>query len=616
MPDIIKLLPDTVANQIAAGEVVNRPASVVKEMVENAVDAGAWSVTVQYRGGGKELVRVVDDGKGMSPVDARLAFDKHATSKITKIEDVYALHTFGFRGEALASIAAIAHVELTTRRTEDELGTRIAIEGSRFQSQEPCAAPVGSQFTVRNLFYNVPARRRALDKSTTEHRHIAEEFRRVALCHPEISFALYGEDAPIYNLQPSNLRQRIAGLAGKGMANNLLEVETETSIVKITGFTGRPSAARQKNNEQYLFVNGRFFKSPYLHKAILQAYEKLIPAGVQPSYFIYFEVDPDRIDVNIHPQKIEVKFEDGPAVWQILAASVREALAKTGAVSFMDFDDERPVEIPVAPRGGAAIQEPPSTTRRDYNPFASHENKGLRSVASISDFAVPYERLSEGSREDTLARFDESVLDFIEGCGDAQPRLLSDEETDGAFFKGALPLNGGYVATARGGELTVIDLRRAKEAILYERYLLMLRNESSVSQKLLFPEVMVFSTDDASLMRENYEDFALLGFEFIFRDGNGVEITGIPADFTAQEIQPLIYDMIDSLRDETACPEQTRREHLAAVLARGGGRVRNFSQGEITAVLESLSDGGRYNYTPDGRPVMAEITMQEIKSLF
>ncbi len=281
MADKIKLLPDTVANQIAAGEVVNRPASVVKEMMENAVDAGARSVTVSYRNSGKELIRIIDDGEGMSPIDARLAFDKHATSKITGIDDVYRLHTFGFRGEALASIAAIAHVELLTRRQDDELGTRLIIEGSRFQCQEMAVAPVGSQFSVKNLFFNVPARRRVLETSTTEHRHIAEEFRRVALTHPEIAFALYGEDAPVYNLPVSNLRQRIVGLIGKSIANNLLEVQTDTSIVKIYGFTGRPSGSRQSNREQYLFVNGRYFKSPYFHKAIMQAYEKLIPQGTQ-----------------------------------------------------------------------------------------------------------------------------------------------------------------------------------------------------------------------------------------------------------------------------------------------------------------------------------------------
>lgn len=614
MSDKIRLLPDTVANQIAAGEVVNRPASVVKEMMENSVDAGASSVTVQYRGGGKELIRVVDDGEGMSPVDARLAFDKHATSKISRIEDVYSLFTFGFRGEALASIAAIAHVELVTRQKDEELGTKIIVEGSRFQCQEVCAAPAGSQFSVRNIFFNVPARRRVLEKSTTEHRHIAEEFRRVALCHPEMSFALHGEDALIYDLRPSNLKQRIVGLIGKGISNNLLEVDTDTSIVRIKGFIGRPSASKQTNREQYMFVNGRFFRSQYFHKAVMQAYEKLIPAGTQPSYFLYFDMDPDKIDVNIHPQKIEVKFEDGPAVWQILAASAREALAKTGAISFMDFDEEKTVDIPVLPRDGAPLHEPPVATRKDYNPFSTGAKGGGQGVA---DFSRPYGvSLSDLSRDDTLAKFDESVLEFIEGPEPEQGRLVDDGEFGGDMLRGVLPLAGGYVATSRRGELILVDLRRAREAILYERYLMMLRNDSSVSQRLLFPEVMVFSTDDSSLMKEHYDDFALFGFEFIFRDDNRVEITGIPADFSVDEMQSLIYDMIDTLRDRTACPVQTRREHIAAVMARsGGGRGKSFTEGEITAIMESLSDGG-YNYTPDGRPVMAALSAGEIKTRF
>ena len=618
MSDKIRLLPDTVANQIAAGEVVNRPASVVKEMMENAVDAGARSVTVQYRSGGKELIRIIDDGEGMSPVDARLAFDKHATSKITRIEDVYSLHTFGFRGEALASIAAIANVELVTRRHEEELGVRIIIEGSRFQCQEVCTAPAGSQFSVKNLFYNVPARRRVLEKSTTEHRHIAEEFRRVALCHSEIAFLLYGEDALLYNLQPSNLKQRIVGLIGKGIANNLLEVDTDTSIVKIYGFVGRPSASKQTNREQYMFVNGRFFKSAYFHKAVMQAYEKLIPAGTQPSYFLYFDIDPDKVDVNIHPQKIEVKFEDGPTVWQILAASVKEALAKTGAVSFMDFDEEKSVEIPVLPNNGTGVfKEPPSTTNASYNPFRTEA--GRRSSAAISDFTRPYgDGLSGVSREEALSRFDDSVLEYIEGEEPGQGRLIADDWSDDGLFTGHIPVAGGYVAAGRRGALVLIDLRRAKEAILYERYLMMLRNESSVSQKLLFPEVMVFSADDVALMRENYEDFTSFGFEFVFRDANTVEITGIPADFDTADSQSLIYDMIDNIRDELSVPAEARRERLAAVMARDGGnrKAKVFTGGEMTAIVESLAGGERYNYTPDGRPVIREISAEEIKSLF
>ncbi len=332
MADRIRLLPEVVANQIAAGEVVNRPASVVKEMMENSIDAGATRVQVNFRDGGRDLIQIVDDGCGMSPIDARMAFDRHATSKIAAVEDIYALSTFGFRGEALASIAAVAQVELRTRQEGDDVGTCTEINGGQFVSQTPVMCPVGSQFYVRNLFYNVPARRRFLDKSTTSAAQIRTEFQRVALCNPHIGFELYSNDAPVYTLAASSLAGRIVDVVGRHIKQNLLEVEADTSIARAEGFIGRPAAAKRRNTEQYLFVNGRFFKSAYLTGAILKAYEKLIPENCTPSYFLYLTIDPSRIDVNVHPQKTEVKFADEDAVWQIVNAAVRETLAKTGAV--------------------------------------------------------------------------------------------------------------------------------------------------------------------------------------------------------------------------------------------------------------------------------------------
>ena len=336
MADKIRLLPEVVANQIAAGEVVNRPASVVKEMMENAIDAGATSVKVNFRDGGKDLIQIVDDGCGMSPIDARMAFDRHATSKIGAVEDIYALHTFGFRGEALASIAAVSQVELRTRQAGDEVGTQTEINGGQFAAQNPVMCPVGSQFFVRNLFYNVPARRRFLDKSTTSASQIKAEFQRIALCNPQIAFELYANDAPVYTLQAGSLAGRIVDVVGRHIKQNLLEVEADTSIACIEGYIGRPAAAKKRNTEQYLFVNGRFFKSTYLTSAILKAYEKLIPESCQPSYFLYLTLDPGRIDVNVHPQKTEVKFADEEAVWQIVNAAVRVTLA-VGATMVLTY---------------------------------------------------------------------------------------------------------------------------------------------------------------------------------------------------------------------------------------------------------------------------------------
>mgnify|MGYP000025462170 CR=1 FL=1 len=393
MADRIKLLPEVVANQIAAGEVVNRPSSVVKEMMENAIDAGARSVKVNFRDGGKELIQIVDDGCGMSPIDARMAFDRHATSKITSVDDIYALNTFGFRGEALASIAAVAQVELRTRQEGDEVGTQTEINGGQFAGQTPVMCPVGSQFFVRNLFYNVPARRRFLDKSTTSAAQIKSEFQRVALCNPQIAFELYANDASVYTLGAASLAGRIVDVVGRHIKQNLLEVEADTSIARIEGYIGRPAAAKRRNGEQYLFVNGRYFKSSYLTSAIMKAYEKLIPESSSPSYFLYLTIDPSRIDVNVHPQKTEVKFADEEAVWQIVNAAVRETLAKTGAVPLMDFDREGIVEIPVLTKG-AVYREPKAMSNESYNPFradyASDVSERMPDV-DFSGFDAPYD---------------------------------------------------------------------------------------------------------------------------------------------------------------------------------------------------------------------------------
>lgn len=393
MADRIRLLSEIVANQIAAGEVVEQPASVVKEMMENALDAGARSVRVNYRNGGLELIQIIDNGCGMSPIDARMAFDRHATSKIVSADDIYKLHTFGFRGEALASIAAVAQVELRTRQKEDELGTVTTLNGGKFVAQEPVMCPVGSQFFVRNLFYNVPARRRRFEtRVPASAKQIKDEFQRVALCYPETAFELYANDAPVYSLAAGTLAERIVDVVGRHIKQNLLEVSADTSIASVKGFIGRPSAAKRRSAaEQFLFVNGRFFKSNYLTSALLKAYEKLIPESMQPSFFLYLTVDPGRIDVNIHPHKTEIHFADEQAVWQIINASVRETLAKTGAVPMMDFDRKDTVEIPVLQRG-AVYDEPAALSNADYNPFREEyiDPTAAEPDVAFTGFDVPF----------------------------------------------------------------------------------------------------------------------------------------------------------------------------------------------------------------------------------
>lgn len=633
MADKIKLLPEPVANQIAAGEVVNRPSSVVKELLENALDAGGRNVTVNFRDGGKGLIQVVDDGCGMSEIDARLAFDRHATSKISDVEDIYKLGTFGFRGEALASIASVAEVELRTRQHDRELGTKVEIRGGKFISQEPVSCPEGSQFLIKNLFYNVPARRRFLDKSSTESRHIVTEFQRVALCNPDIAMSLYDSDSLVLKLPPSGLRQRVIGVIGKNIGKNLLDVSAETSIVRITGFAGRPAGAKQTNKEQFLFVNGRFFKSAYFHKAVVSAYDKLIPPNTQPSYFLYLEIDPERIDVNVHPQKTEVKFADGSDMWQIINAAVRESLAKSGAVPPMDFDLDTSVEIPVL-REGVMYREPEIQANPDFNPFERYKDApdpGKR--ADISDFMRDYEAadyrntasasspdydqsihmpgFESGCLEDD---YESSVLEFIEGEDARQARLDIAAEVG---ERPVLPIGSRHFAASDGRNLIVVDILRAHEAVLYNRYMLMLGNESSVSQQLLFPEKMVLSSDDHSLLKEHMADFAAFGFDISASDGNTIEILGLPADFSSSPAEQLVYDLLDELHACGEVDKASRLRRLAGRMATAGAVKRSgrMHTDALQALFAELMESGNTGFTPSGARVMATLSEEQLRKL-
>ena len=671
MADKIILLPEVVANQIAAGEVVNRPSSVVKEMMENAIDAGACSVKVNFRDGGKELIQIVDDGCGMSLIDARMAFDRHATSKIRSVEDIYALHTFGFRGEALASIAAVAQVELRTRQADDEMGTAVEIHGGQFLSQTPVMCPAGSQFFVRNLFFNVPARRRFLEKSTTSATQIKTEFQRVALCYPQVAFELYANDAPILSLPATSLAGRIVDIVGRHMKQNLLEIDADTSIARVAGYVGRPAAAKKRNAEQYLFVNGRYFKSPYLTSAILKAYEKLIPAGEQPSYFLYLTIDPARIDVNVHPQKIEVKFADEEAIWQIVHAAVRETLAKTGAVPLMDFDRAGQVEIPVL-RRGVVYNEPSAMSNENYNPFresyidptapdpnvdftgfdvpydggavadpgsaSRNAAAGLRSAAgrvpglsygddtafdefeSASDFA-PEQASAPGSPAGDAETFEiasealagGSMLDFIpSGADPVQQRLEVGLHPE---FSDPLPLGNGYLAALLDGRFVVVDIRRARERLLYEEYLRMLGCGKAVSQQLLFPESLTLSSEEYALLEEHAVEFAALGFDIDCCGEGNIEVKGTPADLPSEGIDRLVFDLLQAFRTPLSAADM-RREQLATLLARSAARTtpRSISREEAAALLAQLAGADNMSFSPSGKAILVEITPEELRS--
>lgn len=614
MSDKIKLLPEIVANQIKAGEVVAYPSSAVKEMMENAVDAGADKITVNFRNGGRDLIQIVDNGCGMSPNDARMAFECHATSKISSVEDIYALHTFGFRGEALAAIAAVSQVELLSRQSDSEIGTQTIVNGGEFVSQKPVATPVGSQFLVRNIFYNTPARRKFIDNK--EFKLVADiknEFRRVALCHPEVEMELLNDGAPIYALPKSNLAERIVRTIGASVKNNLLEVGVETTIASISGFVGKPSSARLRGGEQYMFVNGRFFKSPYLNKAILKAYEKLIPEGNIPSFFIYITVEADRVDVNVHAQKTEVKFADAEAVWQILNAAVRETLAKTGAVPLLDFDNESSIEIPVATRG-VVYDEPRATTRDYYDPFASDNGpRDLSAEAKPYGMAPNSDFDSASAADDFILPSDDEEFEYIESGEEATQQNLgmNAPESDGPDV---MLVDRRYAMFRSNGRLYAADLVRARERVMYDSYMAMLGSSSSASQQLLFPETLTVSNDEYAILEEYSVDFAALGFDMEFVGDCTVCVRGIPADASDEKIDELVYDMIRAL----SVPQDAashRREQLAASLARNAAASKGVgTRQEAETLLKRLSASTDPGYSPSGRPILAEITADDIKN--
>ena len=629
--DCIKLLPEIVANQIAAGEVVNAPSNVVKEMMENALDAGAQCVRVNFRNGGKDLIQIVDDGCGMSAVDARLAFDRHATSKISSIEDVYRLSTFGFRGEALASIAAVSEVELRTRREGDELGTLTTISGGEFRSQLPISCSRGSQFVVRNLFYNVPSRRKFIDGDNSRlASQIKQEFIRVALCNHDVEFELRQNDAPIFSLQPTNRRSRIVDIVGRHIKTNLLDVEVSTSVVRIEGFVGVPQAAKKRNNEQYLFVNGRYFASTAMQRAIVRAYEKLIPDGCMPSYFIYITVDADRVDVNVHPQKTTVKFADHDLILEILQAAVRETLAKTGAVPLMDFTMEGQVNIPVLGQEQRIYHEPRASINSSYNPFASEYIDPTAPLPDVpfTGFDVPYDGAMPkpsqpkpsvvyefGEEYDTVPS--QSSIEYIDdevAASDECFDFVTSQSNVHRTFEESMPLPGGFAVAIYGGKGVVVHLRRAKERILYEEILRSMTAGGAPTQRMFFAEELTLSMEEYSLMEEHATEFAALGFEIEYRGEGHISVLGRPATLDiATPLDELIYGLVHSI-DEGDMPLEEEQSRLAEQMARRGaqGYGRGLQRSDVEALLGRLERCDNPSFSPLGAPVMAEICFEEL----
>lgn len=663
----IRLLPEIVANQIAAGEVVDNPSSVVKEMMENAIDAGAGSVTVNFRQAGLELIQIVDDGCGMSPIDARMAFDRHATSKIRNFDDVYRLQTFGFRGEALASIAAVAQVELRTRQKDDEVGTVTIVNGGEFVSQTPTMCPVGSQFFVRNLFYTAPARRKFNGDRTKMVTEIKRVFRQVALCNPQVRCELMSNDMPIITLQSGTLLERIIEVVGKHIKTNLLAVDVDNSIVKIKGYVGRPSAAKQKNAEQYLFVNGRYFRSPQIYRAIMKSYEKLIPDNCSPSYFLYLTVEPDRVDVNVSPHKTEVRFADADDLNQIVSAAVRSTLAKSGSVGMMEFE-RAAVDIPVMGDDDVVYAEPKVTDNADYNPFREDyisDVGGDAEPAPMGDFSAAMMRASGGGRasnpspkQSLSAMGGTRLQDVVWGSNDfdldAEPRpteepsfrdfttatpsggidlsaLVDDEESTLEFapsapvqqqlpvgqqicFSDVMPLAGGYVVAVSEGRSMIIDLRRAKERLLYDGYMAMLKGGSCASQRLLFAEELILSEDDYALLSQHEVEFAALGFDMQLMGDGRVLLEGVPANVAAEQADGLMYELLREVEAD-ADAQSRMKEDMARVMAvKGSRQIQRPSREEAQDMLGRLCECENYSFSPSGKPIMAELTIDEIKS--
>jgi DNA mismatch repair protein MutL len=600
MSDIIKLLPDSVANQIAAGEVIQRPASVVKELTENAVDSGATEISVVIRDSGRTLVQVVDNGSGMSETDARLAFERHATSKISSADDLFSITTKGFRGEALASVAAVSMTELRSRREEDETGTLVEINNSRVIKQEPCSCAAGSVFSVKNLFYNVPARRKFLKSDNTEFRHIITEFQRVALAHPEIKFTLIHNDQEIYRLPQGNHRQRIVALFGKHYNQNLVTVETNTSIVSISGFAGKPENARRSAGEQFFFVNNRFIRHPYLHRAVLEAYQGILPPDTVPAYFLYMTADPSAIDVNIHPTKTEVKFEDERSVWQIMLASVREALGRFNVVPSLDFGPEGAVEIPVFSGNTPAPPPPHIEVDHSFNPFDGNE------------YQRP-ETKWKGEGEHTAPPRGWESLFTITARSEQTP---GNESLSGQrrFFQ----VKNRYIMCPVISGIMMIDQRRAHERVLYEKYLASLSDGPRPAQVSLFPVETELNPGDMVILREIGDQLKTLGFEVHAEKDNIVTITGHPADSRNASPLAMLETLVAEYKQTMSDPSIGARERVALSMAKASAIPYGMplTHTEMEELFDMLFACAMPNYSPAGKTVMNIITLEELDRRF
>ena len=600
MKDIIQLLPDHIANQIAAGEVIQRPSSVVKELLENAVDAGSTDINVIIKDAGKALIQVIDNGSGMSGTDARLSFERHATSKLRIADDLFSLRTKGFRGEALASIAAIAQVEMKTRREADELGHYLVVEASEVKKQELISVAVGTSVAVKNIFFNVPARRNFLKSNSVEMRHILEEFHRIAIAHTDIAFSLYQNDMEVYQLRPAKLSQRIVQLLGKSHQQQLVSCEEETSLMNIRGYIGKPENSKRTRGEQYIFVNNRYIKNNYLNHAVLSAYEGLLQEKQYPFYALFIEIEPRHIDVNVHPTKTEIKFDDERSIYGIVRAAVKQALGTHNITPSLDFDSDVNFEAIINVPGRS------TTTReeRDYGQMKGH-NFPARQTEH-------WEKLYQASLDESR----------IELGSEIPAKILGSEVNRREVIEGtrrtSMQVLKRYVATPVKSGLMLVDYKAATERILYEKYLQSLENQSGASQQLLFPQTISMNPADFAMVMEILPDISALGFAIEQIGKFDLVIRGVPLDAASRDAKSLFEGLLEQIKNFSSRPDIDHRQQLARSMARKVAVVPDASLGqeEMNSLIDRLFGCENPNYTPGGDKTFTVLESVNIENLF
>lgn len=616
MPDIIQLLPDAVANQIAAGEVVQRPASAVKELVENALDAGAGRIQLILKDGGKALIQVIDNGCGMSGTDARMSFERHATSKIRKADDLFAIRTMGFRGEALASIAAIAQVELKTRRHEDELGSCIIIEGSEVLSQQACSAPVGTSICVKNLFYNTPARRNFLKSNPVEMRHIIDEFQRVALANPRVFFSLHHDGQEVFHLPPATLKQRIVHLFGSNYNERLVPVEEDTNVIKLHGFVGKPEFAKKTRGEQFFFVNNRFIRDAYLNHAVLMAFKELLPEDAFPLYVLFIGIDPAKIDINVHPTKTEIKYQDEQAIYAIIRSAVKRALGRYNITPTLDFDQENSIGHLITPKPLEEIIAPTIVVNPDYNPFRAEKTQ---------EREIPFLRDTDGYRNspipknwDTLYEISKKEMTVQPEMHEAKSVTVDDKELNKTSERQLFQVHNRFILSQIKSGVMVINQQAAHERILYERFLQQLQNHSGVSQQSLFPQSVTLNSSDFALLKELLPDIRGLGFDIREFGKNTVVVEGVPADLGHGGEGAILEQLIEGYKNNQAILKLDKRDNLARSLARNAATKAGtkMSLEEMNLLIDQLFACQMPNVSLNNKQVITTFTIEELLERF